>query len=166
MQGDTTLLWLGLCGFALIFTALGAAVYFYGWRFLTFRLIGGVVGNLMGGKHSEESEENAEQTIVPPSHLGVQTAVEQLPDFHEKVAQYRNEEKLTANQSQGEDEVKPDDTFTVDPGPDPTKDDSSVRYSDNSPHRLIRDRRYKRVSGPASGHDPQVYPGMFEEDER
>jgi hypothetical protein len=164
MQGDTLLL-VGLCGFALMFTALGAALYFYGWRFLTFGLIGGAVAKLLGGRYNERAEPEAEVEIVPPPHLDPQAAVEQLPDFHATVAKYRSQETLTvSDQPTSTEDVESDATFTVDPGPNPGKDRYGVRYSSDSPNRLIRDRRYERVRGPDSGDDPEVYPGMFDDE--
>ncbi len=165
MQSDALLL-IGFIGFAILFIVLGALLYFYGWRYLTFGLIGGLVAKLLGGRYQDESESDEAVASVPP-HLDSQTAIQQLPDFHESVAQYRNEEKVTASQWQGTDEVEsPDVTFTADPDSETGKSEYGVRYSGDSPNRLLRDRRYKRVRGPDSGHDPEVHEGMFQEDER
>jgi hypothetical protein len=160
MQGDLLLL-IGLVGLVIVFIAVGALLYFYGWRFLTFRLIGGTVAKLLGGRYQPESEEHGE--IVPPPHLDSQTAIQQLPDFHATVAQYRNQDKLTADQWQGVDEAESDVEFTADPDSNARKGEYGVRYSRSSPNRLLRDRRYKRVRGPDSGHDPEVHDGMFKE---
>jgi len=165
MQGDT-LLWVGLCGFALVFIGLGALAYFYGWRFLTFGLIGGAVGRLLGGKHDSEEQPATETEIVAPPHLDVQTAVEQLPDFHATVAEYRQQEKLADGDQQPTptEAAKTEAEFTVDPGPNYDKDHYGVRYSSDNPGRVMRDRRYERVRGPDSGDDPDVYHGMFEDE--
>jgi len=160
MQGDFLLL-IGIVAFGVIFLVAGGLLYFYGWRFITFRLIGGAISNLMG-----KTDDNvAERQIAVPPHLDAQTAIEELPDFHATVAQYRNEEKLTASPPQAtEDEAASSDTtFTVDPDTNTGKSEYGVRYSSDSPNRLLRDRRQERVRGPESDDPPQVYPGMFEE---
>jgi hypothetical protein len=163
MQGDSLLL-VGLCGFALAFIGLGALAYFYGWRFLTFGLIGGAVGRLLGGKHDNETAEDTAQAVVTPPHLDAKTAVEDLPDFHAAVAQYRRQEKFAGSDQPPTptEAVRSDAEFTADPGPNTKKGHYGVRYSSDNPGRVIRDRRYERVRGPDSGDDPEVYHGMFE----
>jgi hypothetical protein len=150
----------GFCAFAAIFMVVGAALYFYGWRFLTFNLIGGFTSRLLGGRYGDVP--TSEPQVIPP-HLDTQAAIEQLPDFHATVAKHRSQETLKVQPPQTEAEaVKSEVEFTVDPGPNPSKDRYGVRYSSDSPNRLLRDRRFKRVRGPNSGDDPDVYHGMFE----
>lgn len=159
MQGDFLVL-IGIVAFGVIFLVAGGLLYFYGWRFLTFRLIGGAVTKLIG----RADDGDVARKVVTPPHLDAQTAIEELPDFHATVAQYRNEEKLTASPPQATDEAASSDTtFTVDPGTNTGKSEPGVRYSSDSPNRLLRDRRHERVRGPESDDPPQVYPGMFEE---
>jgi hypothetical protein len=160
MQGDSLLL-IGIVAFGIIFLVAGGLLYFYGWRFITFRLIGGTISNLLGKVGDNPEERN----IAAPPRMDAQTAIEQLPDFHATVAQYRNDEKLTTSEvhaAEGE-TASSDTTFTADPGPEMRKDEAGVRYSSDSPNRLLRDKRYERVRGPESDDPPQVYPGMFEE---
>ncbi len=162
MQGDTFLLAV-LCGFAAILMVVGGLVYLYGWRFLTFDLIGGAVAKLMGGRyHDTQDEQEDEEEVVQP-HLDVQSAVEQLPDFHATVARNRSQKRLMAQPPQTATDVQESDVnFTVDPGAAPDKSAYGVRYASDKPGRVLRDRRYKRVRGPDSGDDPDVYHGMFE----
>jgi hypothetical protein len=151
------------CGFAALFVIIGALVYFYGWRFLTFNLIGGFTSRLLGGRYQESPDEEANKPGVVPPHLDAQAAVEQLPDFHATVAKYRSQETLTVQPAQtAAEEVNTDTNLTVDPGAAIEKSDFGVRYASDRPGRLLRDRRYKRVRGPDSGDDPEVYHGMFE----
>jgi hypothetical protein len=163
---DNSLLLIALFGFAIMFLALGALIYFFGWRYLTFGLIGGLVSRLLGGREREESAPGEEGAVVVTHRLDSQTAIQQLPDFHATVAQYRNQEKLTPGEWTAVDETDSDVTFTTDPESAANKDHHGVRYSSDSPNRLLRDRRYERVRGPDSGHDPEVHNGMFESDDK
>jgi hypothetical protein len=163
---DNSLLVIGLVGFAIMFFAVGALIYFYGWRFLTFGLIGGTISKLLGSSR-DDTQASEEQIAVVPPRLDAQTAIQQLPDFHATVAQYRNQEKLTTGQAPEVDDVESDVIFTVDPGPNYEKDHYGVRYSGptDDPGRIMRDRRFERNRGPDSGHDPEVHDGMFESDD-
>jgi hypothetical protein len=142
---------------------IGGLVYLYGWRFLTFDLIGGLTSRLLGGRYQDNSEAQENKPEVVPPHLDVQSAVEQLPDFHATVAKNRSQKRLMAQPSQPATDVRDSDAnFTVDPGAALDKSDYGVRYSRERPGRVLRDRRYQRVRGPDSGDDPDVYHGMFE----
>jgi hypothetical protein len=77
----------------------GGLVYLFGWRFLTFGLIGGAVARLLGGRYHDTPEEEDEAEAIQP-HLDAEAAVEQLPDFHATVAKYRSQETLTATPQQ------------------------------------------------------------------
>jgi hypothetical protein len=160
MQNDTLLI-LSLCGFAAIFAAIGVFGAYHGWRFLSFQLIGGFVARLIGGR--PEDEANDIVPVVTPQHLDPEAAKSEL-EFHAEVARYRNQQKATGESPVvAADEVSTSPEVPIDPGSVNDKSAYGVRYSSDNPGRVLRDKRYERVKGPDSGHDSEVYVGMFKQ---
>ena len=156
---DDTLLFLSVCGFGLIFTLVGGFAMYFGWRFLSFQLIGGFVSKLIGGRPEDEPENIT--PMVTPQHLDPEAAKSEL-EFHAEVARYRSQQKATGESPVvAADEVKTNAEVPIDPGTVDDKSAYGVRYSSDNPGRLMRDKRYERVKGPDSGGDPDVYVGMF-----